>query len=382
MSADEVEYYFDLLDDHRQIEDPDDPPSYDWTGGAPLAGGSKVSVSESAIEVLQKCGGVELARYLGGKIENDLSHRQELARQAILLLGVSSPLVSDLLRSSSAEMREAVVAALMPINWSMADKIPVILAPLLVDVSDPVVARVNDVLRTLGTFTKQLLEENLPAGMLPTMRSLLDRTQAESRSIRLEAYFYAICLSGAWSELASLLSTLDEDEVWFLIGIPRFDGNVVRSVIEIAPASRAILKAPIMESFRRETPCRRFSADRLASFAPDRDAFELILEELRCRPSAGIDIARFLKAEPSWMLETIEAAFLTVSECQVDALGLQQLVLSDLDAFVRALLAYRHYEIKLETLRKVFRCLPDVSVGDKLMDDVRSRAAAIQSEPK
>lgn len=42
LTRDEILYYLMLLDDTRSAPDPDDPPSYDWTGGAPLAGGSQI----------------------------------------------------------------------------------------------------------------------------------------------------------------------------------------------------------------------------------------------------------------------------------------------------------------------------------------------------
>jgi hypothetical protein len=382
LSVSEVEHYYALLDDHRRIEDPDDPPSYDWTGGAPLAGGSTVSVSETAAQVLRKCGGNELVGFLTSKLENASSERQKAVEQSILLLGVSHRIVIELLRSDSAELRETVVSAFMPVNWSATTTIPGILAPLLMDTSDAVVRRVNEVLRELGTFAKQLREQDLPVGIVQRARAHLDDADHEGRRTRLESYFYATFLAGAWSDLASYLVTLDKEETSFLVRLARFDGEVVRKVLEIDPALRATLKVPISERFQADPPGRRYSGDRLACFAPDRDAFELILEELRCRPSAALDIARFLKLEPSWMPETLEAAFFSVRETQVDALGFQRLALSDIDSFVRALLASPHVETRLETLRKLFRCLPDISVGDRLMADLRLRIATIQSERK
>src|SRR6187399_2457878 len=95
MSREEVLRYLALLDDVRGAPDPDDPPSYDWTGGAPLAGGSSMYVSDEAARTLRACGGEALATELDARIRLAVApaELEEVAVLAVDLLGSRSPLV-------------------------------------------------------------------------------------------------------------------------------------------------------------------------------------------------------------------------------------------------------------------------------------------------
>jgi len=98
MSREEVLRYLALLDDSRGVPDPDDPPSYDWTGGAPLAGGSWMHVSDEAAHALRGCGGDALAAELDAHIRQagTPAEREQAAVRAVDLLGSHSAVVLSL----------------------------------------------------------------------------------------------------------------------------------------------------------------------------------------------------------------------------------------------------------------------------------------------
>ncbi len=384
LSNAEVESYLALLLDERWVPDPDDPPSYDWSGGPPQAGGSEMQVREQAAKTLRICGGEELARVLEFSFfgSSTDSEREYFACLAVELLGPSHSFVLGLLRHESPMIRELAIGGFTSLGWKNHEN-TVLLSPLLIDESDAVVARAVAIFSNLKSWFKAVPAGALPAGMIHVAMERL-KTTAGSRKLRLESLALVALLTENWTELASVLRTIPSDERQIMVALECFGVSAIEQLLRFEPSLRPLLKAAVFEKFKSgEFGKRYYVVSEICLFAPDADAFELGLSEVRFRTHCVSDFRRFVEYSPLFMPALVDAAFERPSETQGDAVGFRDLMQCNPEAFAQAIAAAPPTSVlRLNKLDKILSRLSSSRDGEKLMCALRENLTRLASEVK
>lgn len=347
LSDAEVAAWLALLDDRRTAPDPLDPPSYDWGGGGPVAGGSEMQVSSEVAALLRTRGGDALARAFGPRLRAP-GARSQVAALAVELLGPPHPLIAELLADADASVREAIAGGVANQPYLSTEALTA-LAPALLDPHGPVVRH------AVAAFDKAFYGHEPAIAALPP--------DALARATQLDARILIAAVSRRWSELELT---------------PADCGHVVARKVATAERLEALLAAqpalagPLFDAVRRRFESERVgsrydSAAQLAAFASKEEAFTLFLTELRARPSAADVAARFVARDRARLSPVIAAvlAGMRVGD-QHGALGLRALIQVDPPAFAAAFPAERR-----DDLRRALRALPDSTEGQRLLASMK-----------
>ena len=384
LSHAEVVSYLALLADERWVPDPNDPPSYDWSGGPALAGGSEMQVRKEVAKALRTCGGEELARVLESNLfgSSTDSEREYFGCLAVELLGPSHSFVLGLLRHESPMIRELAIGRFASLGWKNHEN-TVLLSPLLIDESDAVVARAVAIFSNLQTWFKAVPAGSLPADMINVAVERL-KTTTGSRKLRLESFALVALLTESWPELASVLRTIPADERQMMIAKECFGATAIKHLLGIEPSLRPLLKSAVFEKFKSGAVGKRYYVvSEVCLFAPDADAFELALSEVRFRTDCVSDLRRFLESSPEFMPPLVEAAFERPRETQGDAVGFRDLMQCNPEAFAQAIAdAPASSELRLKKLDKILNCLSSSRDAEMLMSTLRVNLIRLASGVK
>jgi hypothetical protein len=387
MSREEVLRYLALLVDSRGAPDPDDPPSYDWTGGAPLAGGSSMHVSDEAARALRACGGDALSAELDVHLRRAATP-SELEHVAVLaadLLGCRSPFVLELLSHSSPAMRVLGLRAIAPLTWRNYENFDV-LAPLLADEHLDVSRQANTLMQGTGTWLKPLPGDTVDTGLVEKALQRLQATPPDGQLSRLESLTYLAILSGAWEALAEALALLPEQMLQSIVNLPAITRENFIHLLAARPALYDGLRAAAYARFRAAPPGKRYHELPLVCyFMPDPQALELGLSELGLRASAGIEMAGFVGHDAQLMPRLLDAALVSARRNQADAFGIKCLFVSNPQAFASALMrSPAELETRLEKIRFVLQELPSRTEADGHMAHLKEHLErlALQAKPR
>lgn len=349
LTDDEVATYLAWLEDERTAGDPLDPPSYDWGGGGPVAGGAEMQVSREAAALLRKRGGDALARLLERRLGVP-GERARAAGLAVELLGAPHPLVKAMLAQGEPEVREAIAAGFARQPFLGADAPPTLVLGLFDD--RPAVVR--DVVAALDRAIGG--REQAVAALPP---------DAFARARHPDARIALAALTGRWREAA--LTPADCARV---VARKQVSTEQLGALLSAQPELAAPLLAAVRARFERAPPGRRYDAtNQLAAFAPDAGAFALVLSEVRARSSAVDAASRFVSRQPALLEPTIEALLVSLQEEQHTALGVRALIRVDPRAFGAAFPTDQRAR-----LRKVLRNLPNVLEADTLLASLDAKA--------
>ncbi|MBX3531103.1 MAG: hypothetical protein KF849_10880 [Rhizobiaceae bacterium] len=369
-SRHEVETYLRLMDDLCWVPDPDDPPSYDWTGGTPVAGGGKMQVRAEAARALKTCGGSELEIALGGMLDAHGKHSAELT---VELLGGRHPLMLTLLADVDPTRRAQGLRGFAPLRWQNEQYLD-LLAPLLADDVLEVAELTASLVRQCGYRVAGGVSSPQLGVALAKARRRFDEASGDARGVRIEGLAYLALLAKDRAELARLMARVTDAEMNQLVALPGFGVDAIQGVLDHDVTLRLRVKSAAFAFFRAGRPGSRFhELAPLTCFAPDRDALKLALEEVRCRASAGIEMARFARVAPSSTDAIVEAAFTNARRESVEASGFKALIDVDPARFAQALVAAPDkLQNRLARLDTLLTYLPSRQDGIDLMQAVRS----------
>jgi hypothetical protein len=385
MSREEVLQYLALLDDSRGAPDPDDPPSYDWTGGAPLAGGSSMYVSDEAARALRVCGGDALATELDARLRQAIipSEREKVAVLAVDLLGSRSPFVLDLLSHSSADMRALGLRAVAPLGWRNYENFD-LLAPLLADEHLDVSRQANALVQGTGTWLKPLPGDTVDIGLVEKAVQRLQATPPDGQLSRLESLTYLAILTEAWEVLAEALALLPEQMLQSIVDLPAITRENITHLLAARPALHDRLRAAAYARFKAAPPGKRYhELGLVCCFMPDAQALKLGLEELHWRASAGIEMAGFVRHDARLMRRLLDAALNCAQRNQADAFGIKALFFANPKAFASALMrSPAELETRLEKIRSVLQELPSRTEADGHMALLKEHLERLSAQAK
>lgn len=370
LSAGEVERYLALLDDRRTAPDPDDPPSYDWTGGAPLAGGSQMQVCDQAAQTLRKCGGEALTAALHARLQSAqiVPEREAVIQLAFDLLGCRHPFVLARLYEENEENRAAVLRAFAPLAWRNHENLD-LLAPFLASKKAAEARQACHLMQLTATWLKPQAAGKLPASLLDDTVQQLQKAPPEDEPLRMDCVGYAAFLTGGWDTLARTLSQRPAQDTARVVNLPCFTASHAAPLLQAHPALRDVFRTAIYARFSAARPGSRYhELPLVCCFAPDPQALDLGMSELAVRASAGMEMAVFAKHDPGLMPRLLDAALPCVRRQQADAHGIKSLFLAHPQAFAQTLLSKPATQVEtIEKVREVLRQLPSRTEADALM---------------
>jgi hypothetical protein len=387
MSPEEVLRYLALLSDSRGVgvADSDDPPSYDWTGGAPRAGGSSMYVSDEAARTLRKCGGAALVAELDARLRH-AGVPSELERVAVLavdLLRSRSPFVLHLLSNSSPDMRALGLRAVAPLRWRTYENFD-LPAPLLVDEHLDVSRQANALIHDTGTWLKPLPGDTLDVGLVEKALQRLQAAPPDGHVSRLESLTYLAILTGAWEALAEALAPLPEQMLQSIVNLPAITRENLTHLLAARPTLRDGLRAAAYARFKAAPPGKRYhELGLVCCFISDPQALELGLEELRLRARAGIEMAGFVRHDARLMRRLLDVALNCARRDQADAGGIKALFVANPQAFASALMrSPAELETRLEKIQSVLQELPSRTEADGHMALLKEHLERLASQPR
>ena len=370
LTAEEVRQYLSLLGDERTAPDPDDPPSYDWTGGAPLAGGSQMQVAREAELTLNACGGAALADELSQRLNAECSddEREAIVVLTLKLLGCRHPLITAMLHHQEPAARGMALRAFAPIGWRVYEYMD-LLSPLLIDEDAGVAQQVCALMREAGAWLSPKLAHLLPDGLMERAVHRLQQAAVDQQAPRMACAGYAALLSGDWARLASVLVQRSSDALSQVVCLPGFTSACIAPLLNAQPALREGLRDAVYARFSAARQGWRYhELPLVCCFAPDASALELGMEELALRASAAIEMMVFIEHDPSLMPRLLGAALASARLEQVDAYGIKALLLANPQAFAHALLAAPDtLKTNVDKIREVLDRLPSRQEGAEHM---------------
>ncbi len=106
---------------------------------------------------------------------------------------------------------------------------------------------------------------------------------------------------------------MDAESLRWLLRSESLGQETIHALIQFKPELRPRLKAVIGKLFREAKPRMRFhELAWLLVFAPDSDAIQEGLEEVRVRPAAAQEYLPIIKANPTCLPVVIDAAFTSI----------------------------------------------------------------------
>jgi hypothetical protein len=392
LSHDEVVYYFELLNNKDSVPDPF-VVVYDYEYR------DDMFVSKEARRTLRECGGDELAKFLQAKFFDSLSNRTYYVEFAGDLLGVCHPFVQSLLHHPEPEIRKLTLRALWKHDWT-AEEYKNGIAPLLVDPDDEVLAEV------LAIVWRPIRYEclSLPAGPFPPENpccqtatacdvmqqatELLKRSNPATRNLRLQAFSILAVLTESWQELANVASGCTLDELrWLVVENVYFHGKELASLLRADPTLRNSLKQSIVGRFRFRTLWSEKSMlEKVCFFAPDPEAFEIVITQLSRDSGSLEDLSQFTRIDPSLMPTILDAVFGKPNRVSKDPSGLIALLQSNPDAFAAAMRSSPFLESRLQIFEEVVGKLQSTETIEKLRavlhEQLASALDALKPKPK
>lgn len=381
LTPDEINYYVELMRDERSAPDPDDPPSYDWTGGAPLAGGSQMAVRDTAAGTLKKCGGDALVNELRARFQhaNDSAGRAHYAGVAAQLLGCRHALLLDWLTRGSADVRAAVASGILKTGTDIHKHLDLV-APLLADSSEAVIEQAIAVFKRhefwIGWEAPQM-SETFSSSLVTRAAELLQAAPPLQQLMRRQSLIYLTLVAANWKMLVDIAVKSTPEELRQLTDIQCFTGKVLTAMLALEPALAASIRPIIFAQFQRHPRHRQIGL--LCCFAPDRNALELALTALRNNTGAACEIVVFVERDPACMPAIVEAAFQNPQRDSSNAAGFKYLLNSNLQAFAQALAdSPQTRDARLNTLRSTLECCTASAEVEKLMSQLKDSLARLK----